>query len=59
MAKFGDSHLTVSKSIEDGRTTVHINNLNDEERVRELARMIGGLSITQKTLDAAHEMLGR
>ncbi len=59
VAKFGDSHLLVTKTLKDGKTSVSVKNLNDSERVQELARMIGGLTVTQKTIDAAHEMLGR
>jgi DNA repair protein RecN (Recombination protein N) len=58
VAKFADSHLAVTKSVEGGKTKVVIHSLGREERVKELARMIGGINITQKTLDAAHEMLG-
>jgi len=57
VAKFADSHLTVSKSHEDNKTQVTIKSLVGNERVIELARMIGGFNITQKTLDAAQEML--
>jgi DNA repair protein RecN (Recombination protein N) len=59
VAKFGDSHLLVSKTLIGGKTRVSVRSLNEQERVQELARMIGGLKVTQKTLDAAHEMLGR
>lgn len=58
VAKFADSHLAVAKSVEGGKTKVVISALGRDERVRELARMIGGINVTQKTLDAAHEMLG-
>ena len=33
--------------------------LSEDQRVREIARMLGGLTITQKTLDHAREMLRR
>ena len=33
--------------------------LTDDQRVQEIARMLGGLTITQKTLDHAREMLRR
>ena len=59
VAKFGDSHLVVSKTLKEGRTSVSVRSLNDRERVQELARMIGGLKVTQRTIDAAHEMLER
>ena len=57
VAKFADSHLTVSKTLEGNRTRVDIKTLTREERVKELARMIGGIHITRKTLEAAHELL--
>lgn len=57
VAKFADSHLTVLKTHEDNQTQVTIKNLEGNERVAELARMIGGFNITQKTLDTAQEML--
>lgn len=57
VAKFADSHLTVSKTHDQNKTQVVIKSLDGEERVVELARMIGGFNITQKTLDAAQEML--
>ncbi len=57
VAKFADSHLTVSKTHDDNQTQVTIKSLEGNERVVELARMIGGFNITQKTLDTAQEML--
>ncbi len=57
VAKFADSHLSVSKTHNDNKTQVTIKNLDGKERVVELARMIGGFNITQKTLDTAQEML--
>ena len=57
VAKFADSHLVVTKTLDNKRTRVQIKNLGQEERVRELARMLGGINITQKTIEAAHELL--
>jgi len=57
VAKFADSHLTVTKTHNNNKTQVTIKSLESDERVIELARMIGGFNITQKTLDAAQEML--
>jgi len=57
VAKFADSHLSVSKTHDDNKTQVAIKSLEGDERVIEIARMIGGFNITQKTIDAAHEML--
>lgn len=58
VAKFADTHLLVTKTLEDKRTQVRIKSLPKEERVKELARMIGGINITEKTIEAAKEMLG-
>lgn len=58
VAKFADTHLLVTKTLEDKKTQVRIRGLGPEERITELARMIGGINITEKTIDAAREMLG-
>jgi DNA repair protein RecN (Recombination protein N) len=57
IAKFGDSHLKISKSVHRGRTRTTIDPLDTEERLREMARMLGGIKITPKTLAHAREML--
>jgi DNA repair protein RecN (Recombination protein N) len=58
VAKFADTHLLVKKTFEDGKTRVEIKALGPEERVSELARMIGGINVTEKTIETAKEMLG-
>jgi DNA repair protein RecN (Recombination protein N) len=57
IASFGDIHFRVSKKVQGGRTFVGVSPLEDRERVDEIARMLGGLKITGKTLDHAREML--
>ena len=57
IAKFADHHLRVWKEEEKGRTVVRIKPLSPEERIEELARMLGGLKITEKTRAYAREML--
>ncbi len=57
VASLADQHFRISK-VSDGkstRTRVHV--LGKEERIEELARMLGGVDITRKTLDHAAEML--
>jgi DNA repair protein RecN (Recombination protein N) len=57
VAAQGDSHLRVSK-LTDGRTTrTQIAALTGDERVEEVARMLGGISITDKAREHASEML--
>jgi DNA repair protein RecN (Recombination protein N) len=59
IAKFGDHHFRISKQISDGRTRTTIERLGETERVKEIARMLGGEKITRATLDHAHEMVGK
>ncbi|MCS6857317.1 MAG: DNA repair protein RecN [Sandaracinaceae bacterium] len=57
VAVHGDRHFRVQKKIIDGKTRTEIRSLNPEERVEEIARMIGGMTITPKTIEFAKEML--
>lgn len=57
VAAYGDSHYRVEKMIDSGRTFTAMVELNDETRVREMARMLGGDQVTQRTLEHAREML--
>jgi DNA repair protein RecN (Recombination protein N) len=59
IAKFGDHHFNISKSISKGRTRTSITPLSENDRIDEIARMLGGIEITQATLDHAREMLKR
>ena len=59
VASQADHHVRVTK-LTDGRSTrTTLHELNGAERVEELARMLGGLEITQKARDHAREMLKR
>lgn len=53
----GDLHLQVSKQTVAGHTQSQINYIQDAKRVNEIARMLGGLNITETTLNHAREML--
>ena len=59
IAKFGDRHYRISKYVSGGRTRTSIGLLSDEDRYKEIARMLGGEKITQATLEHAREMLER
>ena len=59
IAKFGRHHFRISKHVHKGRTTTAINPLSAPDRVREMARMLGGEKITQTTIDHAQEMLNQ
>jgi DNA repair protein RecN (Recombination protein N) len=49
--------LKVSKLTDGQHTRTRITSLNNQETVEELARMLGGVKITQRTRDHAREML--
>ena len=53
------NHLVVEKAIEGGRTLSRVRVLGDEDRITELARMLGGKEITPATLQHARDMWGR
>lgn len=58
VAAQGARHLRVSKSMADGQTLSRIEALDDEARIDEVARMLGGVEITGTTREHAREMLG-
>ena len=57
VAALGSHHLRVSKSLVNAQTLSTIAVLDETERVEEIARMLGGLEITQMTRQHAKEML--
>jgi len=57
VAAYAARHFTVSKRVADGRTNVEIACLTQEERVEELARMMGGRKATAASRRHASEML--
>ncbi|MNU58580.1 DNA repair protein RecN [compost metagenome] len=58
VACMADNQYLIEKSVHDGRTMTQVEALTEEGRVKELARMLGGVEITEKTLHHAQEMLG-
>lgn len=58
IAARADAHFMVHKSVVDGRTVSCINRLEDEGRVMELARMLGGDNLTGQTIAYARELAG-
>jgi len=58
VAAQGHQHLRVEKTDDKKATHTHIRLLDGEERIAELARMLGGVKITKTTLEHAKEMIG-
>jgi DNA repair protein RecN (Recombination protein N) len=57
VASLADRHFRVSKVTDGKSTRTRVTSLEQEERIQELARMLGGVEITRKTLAHAAEML--
>ncbi|PCJ51063.1 MAG: DNA repair protein RecN [Gammaproteobacteria bacterium] len=57
VASKGDQHYKVVKSSDKNSTSTQIEDLQPEQRLQEIARMIGGITITDQTREHAKEML--
>lgn len=57
LAAKGDVHYFVYKEISNGRTYTRVRALNDEEKIRTIAQMIGGEKTTAAALESARELL--
>ena len=57
VASLADQHFRISKVTDGKSTRTQVHALSQDERVEELARMLGGVEITRKTLEHAAEML--
>jgi DNA repair protein RecN (Recombination protein N) len=54
----GDLHYKVEKISKADKTTTFVKELEYNERLEEIARMLGGVKITEKAMEHAKEMLG-
>ena len=57
VASLADAHFFIHKSEKDGKAESFVRLLTDEERISEIARIIGGVTVTDKQIQAAREML--
>jgi DNA repair protein RecN (Recombination protein N) len=57
IAVYGDHHFRVQKHQEAEATRTAVTEVTGQERCAEVARMLGGITITGKTLEQAEEML--
>ena len=56
-AVYGDRHLVVSKAVSGGRTRTSIRGISGDDRVAEIARMLGGAKLTSVVTVHARELL--
>ena len=57
IAACGRSHFLIEKKISGRRTVTSVNRLTHEDRVEEIARMMGGAAAGEKALESARELL--
>ncbi len=57
IACFADQHYSVRKEVKSGRTMTLVDRLEKESVVDEIARMLGGVKVTEKTKAHAREMI--
>lgn len=56
VAAFADQHIEINKSVKNNATFTQFHALNEAERIKELARMSGGLTPDKRTLEHAQEL---
>ncbi|MDH4615896.1 DNA repair protein RecN [Brevibacillus sp. AY1] len=57
VASLADAHFLIKKEMSEDETMTRVERLNDDDRVIELARMLGGAEVTTKTKEHAREMI--
>ncbi|MDL2268415.1 DNA repair protein RecN [Desulfosarcina sp. OttesenSCG-928-G17] len=57
IACFGDHHYRIRKTVTNGRTATLLEPLTQTQRIREIARMIGGETITDTAMDHARSLV--
>lgn len=57
IAAFADNHFLISKSEKENKTYTSVTSLDHDGKVKELARIIGGIEATRLSLDTAAEMI--
>jgi DNA repair protein RecN (Recombination protein N) len=59
IACYANAHFKVTKEAKGQRTITSVRVLSENERVDEIARMLGGLEVTEKTREHAQEMISQ
>ena len=57
VAAMADTHLFISKETDGSRTKTSVKVLTEEEKIKEIGRMISGVEITELTKEHAKELL--
>lgn len=57
IASMSDNHYFVSKDVQDNKTFSKVQKIGEEEKIIELAKMLGGVKVTESTLLNARDMV--
>lgn len=57
IASLANSHFLIKKIESEGRAQTSVKLLNDDERIDEIARIIGGINLTENQYDAAKDLI--
>lgn len=57
IAALADSHFVINKVVLDNKTKTIVNRLSDDGRIEEMARLLGGVDLTNTTIKHASEMI--
>lgn len=57
IAACGDNNYKIYKDSDDTSTFTHVESLSSQQKVDEIARLLGGTSITQSTINTARELI--
>lgn len=57
IAALADAHYVVEKEVEEGRTFTRVKQLSERDRIAEIARMLGGIKITDQARRHAEELV--
>jgi DNA repair protein RecN (Recombination protein N) len=57
IASLADRHYSVEKTVSAGRTYTSVRPLENEDRIREIAKLIGGETVTESALSSARELV--
>lgn len=57
IASISDSHFMIEKNSSSNETTSIVKKLNNDEKINEIARLLSGMNITQKSLNNAKELI--
>ena len=52
-----DSHFKIYKQSQNGTTVTKVKKLTFDEKIQEMARLLGGVNVTETTVNHAKEML--